>query len=78
MKLAMNAVLPHEYPSIRRTAEAFGISYATLARQLKGITKAKSEGNEHQQLLTRVEEKAVMHACQFVASLRFSIHYRIL
>ena len=78
VKLAVIAVQEQEYSSIRRAAEAYGISHSTLWRQLKGITKSNSGAHEEQQLLTIPEEKAVVSSCQALVAMGFSIQYRML
>ena len=47
-----------QYPSIRKTADAFGVGYTTLYRRLNG-GQSRCRANISQQLYTPGEEKAI-------------------
>ena len=56
------AILAYEggqYPSIRKTADAFGVGYTTLHQRLNG-GQSRSRANISRQLCTPAEEKAIV------------------
>ena len=59
IKKAIQAVKAGDFPSLRRTAEAYNISLTTFRRRLAGGVSC-ALAHESQQLLTVAEEKAVV------------------
>ena len=59
IKKAVQAVTAGDFPSLRRTAEAYNIPLTTLRRRLAGGV-SRALAHESQQLLTIAEEKAVV------------------
>ena len=59
IKKAIHAVKSRDFPSLRRTAEAYDIPLTTLRRRLAGGISC-ALAHESQQLLTVAEEKAVV------------------
>ena len=58
--LAIKAFRKGNYPSITTTAQAFGLPKSTLAYRLSGERVSRRATHIEQQLLTPVEEKAIV------------------
>jgi len=59
LQKAIKAAKAGDFPSLRRTAEAYDIPLTTLRRRLAGGT-TYIKAHAYQQLLTTAEEKAVV------------------
>jgi len=59
LQKAIKAAKAGDFPSLRRTAEAYDIPLTTLRRRLAGGT-TRIKAHAYQQLLTTAEEKAVV------------------
>jgi len=59
IRRAILAFQQEKYPSIRKTAEAFGLAYSTLRRRLSG-GESRVKAHVVQQLCTPAEEKAIV------------------
>ena len=59
IRQAILAFEQRKYPSIRKTAAAFGLAYAALHGRLNGA-ESRVKGHITQQLCTPAEEKAII------------------
>jgi len=50
-------------PSLRLSAEKYGIAYSTLRGRLKG-RQARETGHQHRQVLSEYEERSVVRWCE--------------
>ena len=59
MLLAINSVVNHQYPSVRKAAQVYNVSHVTLGRRVAGITP-KQGSRASNSLLLLVEEEALV------------------